>query len=123
MSKSMAQDTFNVKHEIHAISDNVFMTLLSERIATAIKGGEWRKKMSQADLAKEVGIERAAVNGFEKEVKNILAQNGWALFRAAKGSHEYWTKKGQNPITVPHGCKSRHTANAIMKSAKIKYKF
>jgi predicted RNA binding protein YcfA (HicA-like mRNA interferase family) len=63
------------------------------------------------------------MNGFEKEVKDILKQHGWQHLRSAKGSHEYWGKPGKKPITVPHGCKSRHTANAIMKEAGIKHKF
>ena len=63
------------------------------------------------------------MNGFEKDVKRILAENGWAFLRSAKGSHEYWGKSGESPVTVNHGCKSRHTANGIMKAAKIKYKF
>jgi predicted RNA binding protein YcfA (HicA-like mRNA interferase family) len=63
------------------------------------------------------------MNGFEKDVKKILTENGWQLLRSAKGSHEYWGKEGKKPITVPHGCKSRHTANAIMKEAKIQHKF
>lgn len=62
------------------------------------------------------------MNGFEKEVKKILTKNGWQLIRHAKGSHEYWGKDGKN-VTVPHGCKSRFTANAIMKQTGIKHKF
>ncbi|MFW5450179.1 MAG: type II toxin-antitoxin system HicA family toxin, partial [Methylophagaceae bacterium] len=61
------------------------------------------------------------MNGFEKDVKKILTDHGWSFFRQAKGSHEYWGKNGNKPITVPHNCKSRHTANAIMKSAKINH--
>jgi len=63
------------------------------------------------------------MNGFEKEVKKILTKNGWKLLRSGKGSHEYWGKNGSNPVTVSHCCKSRHTANAIMKAAGIKHKF
>jgi len=63
------------------------------------------------------------MNGFEKEVKQILLQHGWNLIRSAKGSHEYWGKEGCKPVTVPHGCKSRFTANQIMKQASIKHKF
>ncbi|MTI64404.1 type II toxin-antitoxin system HicA family toxin [Methylophaga sp.] len=63
------------------------------------------------------------MNGFEKDVKKILTENGWSLLRSAKGSHEYWGKKGMKPVTVPHGCRSRHTANAVMKAAKINHKF
>ncbi len=62
------------------------------------------------------------MNGYEKQIKAILTQYSWVLVRTGKGSHEVWGNGGQN-ITVPHNCKSRHTANAIMKEAKIKHKF
>ena len=55
------------------------------------------------------------MNGYEKQVKAILTANGWKLLRSDKGSHEFWGKDNNKPVTVPHGCKSRHTANAIMK--------
>jgi predicted RNA binding protein YcfA (HicA-like mRNA interferase family) len=63
------------------------------------------------------------MNGYEKEVKKILKQYGWKFIRAAKGSHEYWGKEGCKAVTVPHNCKSKFTANAIMKEAGINYKF
>ena len=63
------------------------------------------------------------MNGYEKLVKEMLSKHGWMLLRSAKGSHEYWGKDGCKPVTVPHGCKSRHTANEIMKEAKINHKF
>ena len=63
------------------------------------------------------------MNGFEKEVKKILARHNWCFLRSGKGSHQYWGKDGMKPITVPKNCKSRHTANAIMKEAKINHKF
>jgi len=63
------------------------------------------------------------MNGYEKEVKKILKKHGWKLIRAAKGSHEYWGKYGCKPVTVPQNCKSRFTANAIMKEAGINHKF
>ena len=63
------------------------------------------------------------MNGYEKQVKKILRQHGWELLRAAKGSHEYWGKDKCKPVTVPHNCKSRFTANAIMKQADIDHKF
>ena len=62
------------------------------------------------------------MNGYEKQVKSILTQHGWVLVRTGKGSHECWGCNGKT-VTVPHNCKSRHTANAIMKEAKIKHKF
>jgi predicted RNA binding protein YcfA (HicA-like mRNA interferase family) len=58
------------------------------------------------------------MNGYEKLVKEILSQHGWMLLRSAKGSHEYWGKAGCKPVTVPHECKSRHTANAIYERSK-----
>ena len=45
------------------------------------------------------------MNGYEKEVKKILQQHGWAFSRQAKESHEYWGKTGHGHITVPHGYK------------------
>lgn len=63
------------------------------------------------------------MNGFEKALKKILKKHGWSFLRQAKGSHEYWSKCGYNPVTVPHLCKSRHTANAILIEAKIDHKF
>jgi len=63
------------------------------------------------------------MNGYEKQVKAILTANGWKLLRPGKGSHEFWGKENNKSVTVPHGCKSRHTANAIMKEAKINHKF
>ncbi|RKZ80330.1 MAG: type II toxin-antitoxin system HicA family toxin [Candidatus Parabeggiatoa sp. nov. 1] len=63
------------------------------------------------------------MNGYEKEVKKILKKYGWKFIRAAKGSHEYWGKDGCKAVTVPHNCKSKFTANAIMKEAGINYKF
>lgn len=63
------------------------------------------------------------MNGYEQAVKEILKAHGWVFLRSGKGSHEYWGKEGCKPVTVPHNCKSRHTANAIMKEAKINHKF
>lgn len=63
------------------------------------------------------------MNGFENAVKDKLREHGWSFARSAKGSHEYWTKSNHKPITVPHNCKSRFTANQIIKEARINYKF
>jgi predicted RNA binding protein YcfA (HicA-like mRNA interferase family) len=62
------------------------------------------------------------MNGYEKEVKKILKENGWKFIRSGKGSHEYWGK-GKKSVTVSHKITSRHTANGIMKSAGIDHKF
>lgn len=62
------------------------------------------------------------MNGYEKEVKAVLAENGWQFLRHGKGSHDVWTN-GKRKVTVNHVCKSRHTANSIMKEAGIDKKF
>lgn len=62
------------------------------------------------------------MNGYEKQIKALLTQHGWELVRTGKGSHEVWGN-GVHNVTVPHNCKSMHTANAIMKETKIKHKF
>ena len=63
------------------------------------------------------------MNGYEKEVKKILTEHGWKYIRQAKGSHEYWGKNNCKSVTVPHNCKSKFTANAIMKESGINHKF
>lgn len=60
------------------------------------------------------------MNGYEKQVKEILRANGWRFLR--KGKHEIWGK-GSQSVTVNYVCKSRHTANEIMKAAGIDHKF
>ena len=62
------------------------------------------------------------MNGYEKLIKKKLSQNGWSLIRKGKGSHEIWGN-GNTSVTVNHLCKSRHTANAIMKQANIDHTF
>jgi len=58
------------------------------------------------------------MKGYYAEVTRLLRESGFALLRAGKGSHEIWSK-GSIHLTVPYGCKSRHTANAILKDAGI----
>lgn len=58
------------------------------------------------------------MNGYEKQVKELLRKYGWELLRAGKGSHEIWTN-GSKSVSVNNVCKSRHTANGILKSAGI----
>lgn len=59
------------------------------------------------------------MNGFYKPLTAILLAHGFSLLRAGKGSHEIWSN-GRINLTVPYGCKSRHTANAILKDAGAK---
>lgn len=61
--------------------------------------------------------------GYEKSVKKILKKHDWICIRSAKGSHEYWGKDVANPVSVPHNCKSTHTANAKLKAANINHYF
>jgi predicted RNA binding protein YcfA (HicA-like mRNA interferase family) len=62
------------------------------------------------------------VNGYYKLVIEQLKMLGFAFHRQGKGSHEIWCK-GRLCVTVPHNCKSRMTANSIMKDAGIDKKF
>lgn len=62
------------------------------------------------------------MNGYEKEVKEKLKVFGWQFLRSGKGTHEVWTD-GTHSVTVNKDCRSRHTANSIMKAAGIDHKF
>ncbi len=62
------------------------------------------------------------MNGYEKQVKELLKQHGWWFLRAGKGSHDIWTN-GKSIASINHECRSRHTANRILKDAGIKHRF
>ena len=62
------------------------------------------------------------MNGFEKQVKDQLKQHGWSFLRHGKGSHDIWTD-GKNTVSVNQECRSKFTANRILKDAGIKHKF
>ena len=63
------------------------------------------------------------MNGYEALVKEQLLKNNCQLLRTGKGSHEIWQCPNGVHVTVNHTCKSRHTANGIMKAAGIKHRF
>lgn len=63
------------------------------------------------------------MNGYEKQVKQLLRDHGWKLHRSGKGSHEIWISPAGKTVTVNHVCKSRHTANGILAAAGIDHKF
>ena len=63
------------------------------------------------------------MNGYEKLVKEQLLKHGYKLVCTGKGSHEIWASENGVSITVNHACKSRHTANSIMKAAGISHRF
>jgi predicted RNA binding protein YcfA (HicA-like mRNA interferase family) len=61
---------------------------------------------------------------YEQQVKNKLIQNGCYVLRHGKGDHSIWFSPITGlPITVDGKIVSRHTANAIMKRAGIKFHF
>ncbi len=61
---------------------------------------------------------------YEKKIRAILSDNNCLFIRHGKGDHDIWYSPISNRnITVPITIKSRHTANAILKQAGIKYKF
>lgn len=61
------------------------------------------------------------MNGYYKIVRGLLSENGWEYMRQV-GSHEIWHKTDCKPVTLSTNCKSRHTANAVLKQAGIKHK-
>jgi predicted RNA binding protein YcfA (HicA-like mRNA interferase family) len=61
---------------------------------------------------------------YEKKVREILLQNGCTFKRRGKGDHDVWYSPIVNKAFPVDGkIVSRHTANAIMKQAGIKYHF
>lgn len=56
--------------------------------------------------------------GYEKAVKKLLKQEGYAEDRRPRGSHDVWTN-GEIEVSVPSKIKKRHTANGILKEAGI----
>lgn len=64
------------------------------------------------------------MNDYGREVRRILMDHGWHFYRKAKGDHELWAAEHSDlKVTVDRKIKSRHTANGIMKRAKIDHRF
>lgn len=62
--------------------------------------------------------------GFYGAIVEVLKKHGCSFDRQAKGDHELWYSPiTDRKFTVDRGCKSRHTANAVMKQAGIEHKF
>ena len=59
------------------------------------------------------------------DVRRLLSEDGYKkLPRRGKGSHSMWYNDVKNiTVTVKDRIKSRHSANAILKDAKINHKF
>jgi predicted RNA binding protein YcfA (HicA-like mRNA interferase family) len=63
------------------------------------------------------------VQGYTKQVKAILRSHGWRMIRHGKGDHEVWAHPvAANPVVVDGKIMSRHTANAVLKQARVKEK-
>lgn len=55
---------------------------------------------------------------YYKQIVKELNELGFLKIAGGKGSHEKWVcRETGKTIIVPHGTKSRHTANGILKSA------
>lgn len=63
------------------------------------------------------------MKGYYEQVTKLLREAGWRFLRPGKGSHEIWRNAAGETMTVPHNCKSRHTANSILKDAGISHRF
>lgn len=60
------------------------------------------------------------VDGYAAHVRRLLLDHGCRFVRTGKGDHEIW----HSPITgrsftLDRSCRSRHTANAVLKQAGI----
>ena len=62
------------------------------------------------------------MNGYFKQLCDVLKQHGWSYYKPGKGSHQKW-KKGSAIVLVPFNCYSRHTANGVLHDAGINHRF
>lgn len=61
---------------------------------------------------------------FYHQLIRILQDHGYEYLRPAKGSHEIWWNPASGAkMSVPRNCKSKFTANGILKSLNIDYRF
>ena len=58
---------------------------------------------------------------YEREVRKLLKGNGFSIERRPRGSHDIWGN-GEIEVSVPAKIRKRHTANAILKEARIDVK-
>jgi predicted RNA binding protein YcfA (HicA-like mRNA interferase family) len=56
---------------------------------------------------------------YADKVKDVLSRHGYRFARHGKGSHDVWTKKGQQSVSVPQSIPSRFTANGVLKDALV----
>jgi predicted RNA binding protein YcfA (HicA-like mRNA interferase family) len=62
------------------------------------------------------------MKGYYSQVVQLLKDAGFTQVRQGKGAHEISGRNGVF-VVVSHHCDSRHTANAILKSAELQHKF
>ena len=61
---------------------------------------------------------------FGKAVRKVLDRHGWVLDRRGKGDHDVWKDPvTNNTVGVDGKINSRHSANEILKTAKIDFRF
>ena len=55
---------------------------------------------------------------YDRQVTDLLKQQGFKLIRKAKGFHEIWADQYHTEIVVPRNLFSRHTANGASVQAR-----
>ena len=62
---------------------------------------------------------------YGNDLRRLLSKYGYVkLNRRGKGSHSVWHNDTKNiTVTVKDKVKSRHSANEVLKDARIDYKF
>lgn len=63
------------------------------------------------------------VEGYYTLVVKELKAIGYSYSGNTKGSHERWACAGRPDVIVPRNLMSRHTANAILRTAGLAKKF
>jgi hypothetical protein len=63
------------------------------------------------------------LSDYTPELKKILHDHGCIFHRQGKGDHELWRSPSGTCFVVDGKIKSRHTANAVLKQARIGKKF
>jgi hypothetical protein len=61
------------------------------------------------------------MNGYYKQLTEILRKYGFRCIRKGKGDHEIWGN-GKVARPVDRNSRSRHTANEVLKQCGIKEK-
>lgn len=57
---------------------------------------------------------------FTPALKRLLRQNGFTFWRPGRGDHEIWRQEATGlKVVVDHAIKSRHTANGVLKQARL----